>query len=260
MSTSQWTTLPNVDGIPENTKLLEAVVDFEKDKDARVAVIYGKDGCFCSGWDLDSLFGEDEKGAMNMSKLPGLLGPPRRNLISKPMIAAVNGLAVAGGLELALLCDMRVAEEDAVFGVYSKKYGVPLVGGGTVRLPALIGVSRAVDLILTGRGVSGQEALQMGLANRIVDRGTAVGEAVKMATLIAKYPQEYMLADRKSVYYATYNAKTHDDALLFEHDNGKEIIAKGSEGSPGFPSGAGSEDNGSDAKKKGKKPGTFHRL
>src|SRR5213082_1901491 len=124
---------------------------------------------------------------------------PSRMLLGKPVIAAVSGYAVAGGLELALWCDLRVAEEDAVFGVFCRRWGVPLVDGGTVRLPRLIGVSRAMDMILTGRGVAGPEALQMGLANRVVPKGSSRGEAEELARQLAAFPQPCMREDRLSL-------------------------------------------------------------
>jgi enoyl-CoA hydratase len=180
---------------PETAAALrEAFRAFEKDGDALAAVLGGAGGCFCAGYDL--------KAASNLrvgdpSELEGD-GPmgPSRTLLSKPVIAAVDGYAVAGGLELALWCDLRVMEEDAQFGVFCRRWGVPLIDGGTVRLPRLIGMSRALDMILTGRPVGAAEALQWGLANRVVPKGRARAEAQKLAREIARFPQTCIRADR----------------------------------------------------------------
>eukprot|EP00731_Ephydatia_muelleri_P010592 Em0005g1178a len=150
---------------------------------------------------------------------------PSRMLLQKPAIAAVSGYAVAGGLELALMCDLRIAEEDAVFGVLSRRFGVPLIDGGTVRLPALIGLSRALDIILTGRRVGAQEALQIGLANQVVPKGQALNRAIELAQKIAAFPQKCMLADRRSAYNAAYSSSSLSDALKFEHHNGICVVA-----------------------------------
>ncbi|MFI7151726.1 crotonase/enoyl-CoA hydratase family protein [Nonomuraea sp. NPDC050022] len=175
-------------------KTADALVDafraFEE-SDAAVAVLWGEGGMFCAGADLKTLdnhVGEDGDGPM---------GPTRMRL-SKPVIAAVAGHAVAGGLELALWCDLRVAEEDAVFGVFCRRFGVPLIDGGTVRLPRLIGTSRAMDLILTGRPVGAREAYEMGLANRVVPTGTARRQAEELAREIAGFPQTCLRGDRLS--------------------------------------------------------------
>ena len=142
------------------------------------------------------------------------------------MVAAINGYAVAGGLELALMCDMRVVEDTAVMGVFCRRFGVPLIDGGTVRLPHLIGLSRALDLILTGRPVKGKEAFEMGLANRITSTGTAVGQAVQLAGSLLKFPQECLLRDRESAHYAMYSAKSFEDAIRNELEQGIKVIAK----------------------------------
>ncbi|WP_129689531.1 crotonase/enoyl-CoA hydratase family protein [Gottfriedia acidiceleris] len=179
--------------------LAEAFRDFENDENLHVAVLYGKGGTFCAGADLKA-FSVDDGNCLDidMSK-DGPMGPSRMNL-SKPVIAAVSGHAVAGGLELAIWCDLRVVEKDAIFGVFCRRFGVPLIDGGTQRLPRLIGMSRALDLILTGRSVGAEEALSMGLANRIVEVGTVKEEAEKLAAQIAQYPQLCMKNDRKAVY------------------------------------------------------------
>lgn len=141
---------------------------------------------------------------------------PTRRLIQKPLIAAVNGYCVAGGLELAIMCDLRVMENDAIMGFYNRRFGVPLVDGGTVRLAPMIGLSRALDLVLTGRQITAKEALEIGLANRVVATGTALGQAVNLAQSIAKFPQKCLNHDRASLFNSTYNAANKDDALDFE--------------------------------------------
>jgi enoyl-CoA hydratase len=198
-------------------RLEEAFRAFEDDENARVAVLYGGE-TFCSGADLKAI------GSGTFNRLedygPGPMGPSRME-ISKPVVAAVSGFAVAGGLELALLCDMRVMEEDATFGVFCRRFGVPLIDGGTVRLPRLIGLSRAMDMILTGRPVDAEEALQIGLANRVVPKGQSRQAAEELARQIGSFPQECMLADRHSAY------RQHDmsvqDALKQEFKGGKPI-------------------------------------
>jgi enoyl-CoA hydratase len=182
---------------PETALALRAAFrEFDSDEEAAVAVLTGAGGCFCAGWDLKSLAGDgdgyDPEGE-------GPLGPTR-TLLSKPAIAAVEGHAVAGGLELALWCDLRVASATAVFGVFCRRWGVPLVDGGTVRLPRLIGHSRALDMILTGRGVGAEEALAWGLANRLVPAGAALAEAQALAAEIARFPPLCMRTDRASSY------------------------------------------------------------
>ena len=177
--------------------LVDAFVAFDRDADARVAVLCGEGGAFCAGADLKAI--SRGQGNRLAPTGDGPMGPSRMRL-SKPVVAAISGHAVAGGLELALWCDLRVAEEDAVLGVFCRRFGVPLIDGGTVRLPRLIGHSRALDLILTGRAVSAQEALSMGLVNRVVSPGTALAEARALATTIARFPQATMRADRRSAY------------------------------------------------------------
>lgn len=173
--------------------LRAAFTAFEADDDLSVAVLTGADQTFCSGYDL----AEAAAGIPYDPTGPGPMGPTRRTL-TKPVIAAVEGHAVAGGLELALWCDLRVAAESAVFGVYCRRWGVPLIDGGTIRLPRAVGHSRAMDMILTGRGVEAAEALEWGLANRLVPAGTALDAAIQLAEEIASYPQITMRADRAS--------------------------------------------------------------
>ena len=146
--------------------------------------------------------------------------------IRKPVITAVSGYAVAGGLELSLLGDIRVVEEDAVFGVFCRRFGVPLIDGGTVRLQAIVGLGRALDMILTGRAVTAQEALQMGLANRVVLKGQAEVEAMNIARQLLQFPQACMNIDRANCYYATYDATSFEDALSHEFDEGVKVITK----------------------------------
>jgi enoyl-CoA hydratase len=202
--------------------LLAAFRAFDADHARSVAVLTGAGGTFCAGADLKAMGTPDglslgpEKGA------DGPLGPTRM-LLSKPVVAAVEGHAVAGGLELALWCDLRVAARDAVFGVYCRRWGVPLVDGGTVRLPRLIGHSHALDLILTGRGVSGDEALRMGLANRLSDPGHALDDATAFAHELARLPQACLREDRMSSYEQW--GMPLADALANEHDHGLASIA-----------------------------------
>ncbi len=180
---------------PTAAALHAAFVDFDHDDTASVAVLWGDGGNFCAGADLKA-FGTPQANAVHPTG-PGPMGPSRMAL-SKPVIAAVSGYAVAGGLELAIWCDLRVVEEDAVFGVFCRRWGVPLIDGGTVRLPRLIGQSRAMDMILTGRGVKADEALTIGLANRVVRTGQARRAAQELAAELAALPQECMRADRLS--------------------------------------------------------------
>src|SRR5437868_10633347 len=177
--------------------LADAFREFDADQSASVGVFYGEHGVFCAGADLKAYAaGEGNRVEPDGD---GPMGPSRM-LLSKPVIAAISGYAVAGGLELALWCDLRVMEEDAVLGVFCRRWGVPLIDGGTVRLPRLIGLSRALDLILTGRAVDANEALKMGLANRVVPHGAARAEAEKLADEIAAFPQMTMRGDRRSAY------------------------------------------------------------
>jgi len=177
--------------------LVAAFRAFEEDAEAAVAVLWGAGGTFCAGADLHAL----AAGAGNRVASDGdaPMGPTRM-ILSKPIIAAVSGHAVAGGLELACWCDLRVVEEDAIFGVFCRRWGVPLIDGGTIRLPRLIGLSRALDMILTGRPVDAAEALTMGLANRVVQKGQALAAAQKLAADLARFPQGTMRGDRKSAY------------------------------------------------------------
>jgi len=176
--------------------LSQAFREFDADPDASVAVLHGEGGVFCAGADLKAV--GTPAGNRVAPEGDGPMGPTRMRL-GKPVIAAVAGYAVAGGLELALWCDLRVAEESAVFGVFCRRWGVPLIDGGTVRLPRLIGVSRAMDIVLTGRGVPAREALDMGLVNRVVPDGTSRRAAEELARELAAFPQTCMREDRISL-------------------------------------------------------------
>ena len=177
--------------------LADAFRAFDEDAESRVGVLFGASGTFCAGADLKAL-----SSAAPNRVAPDGDGPmgPSRMLLSKPVIAAISGHAVAGGLELALWCDVRIAEENAVMGVFCRRWGVPLIDGGTIRLPRIVGLGRALDLILTGRPVSAQEALGMGLVNQVVPAGTARAAAEEMARQLAGFPQAAMLGDRLSAY------------------------------------------------------------
>lgn len=198
---------------PTADALRQAFKDFDADDDARVAVLWGAGGHFCAGADLKAVADGNQRNDVSPEG-EGPMGPTRL-MMSKPVIAAVSGFAVAGGLELALWCDLRVAEDDATFGVYCRRWGVPLIDGGTVRLPRLIGHSRALDMILTGRAVGAEEALQIGLANRVVGKGESRAAAEALAEEISRFPQACMLADRSSSYRQwdmSLDAALHDEA------------------------------------------------
>ena len=229
---------------PTADALVRAFLDFEGDAEALVAVLYGDSGAFCAGADLKALSAGRGNRMVEPGDAPDPLaadGPmgPTRMLLGKPVIAAVAGHAVAGGLELALWCDLRVVEEDAVFGVFCRRWGVPLIDGGTIRLPRLIGLSRAMDLILTGRPVGSEEALRIGLANRVVPRGKAREEAEALAREIARFPQLCMRGDRMSAY-EQWGQPFHE-ALVNEFRSGRSVIESGEtvSGATRFASGKG---------------------
>jgi enoyl-CoA hydratase len=223
-----------------------AFLAFEDDAQARVAVFHGAHGHFCAGWDLQhgarlATSGKDHAltaldFASDDARALGPMGPSRLRL-SKPVIAAVSGAAVAGGMELALWCDLRVMEEDAYFGVYCRRFGVPLIDGGTVRLPRLIGMGHAMDLILTGRKVEAAEALQMGLTNRVVPTGQGRDAAVALARQLAAFPQATMLADRESAH-AQWDLPL-GEALQQEWQRGRERIPDALQGAVRFAAGEG---------------------
>jgi enoyl-CoA hydratase len=224
-----------VDG-PTAVALADAFTRFDADDALVAAVLTGADGAFCAGADLKVV----STGAGNRVDETGD-GPmgPTRMLLGKPVVAAVEGHAVAGGLELALWCDLRVAARDAVFGVYCRRWGVPLVDGGTIRLPRIVGQGHALDMILTGRPVDGEEAFRIGLANRVVEPGRALAEAVALAKGLAQFPQTCMRNDRLSSLRQW--SLDLDDALRLETRLGMEVIRSGEtlEGAKRFASGAG---------------------
>ncbi len=202
--------------------LAQAFRAFEREESAKVAILRGAAGTFCAGADLGAL----ARGEMNrlMPEGDGPMGPSRMHL-AKPVIAAIDGYAVAGGLELAIWCDLRVMEESATLGVFCRRFGVPLVDGGTVRLPRIIGVGRALDLILTGRAVGAAEALAMGLVTRVVPDGTATAAAIALAEEIASFPEACMLEDRQSTYESL--DLDLEEAMLGEFHHGLRSIAAG---------------------------------
>ncbi|HEY0986196.1 MAG TPA: crotonase/enoyl-CoA hydratase family protein, partial [Kofleriaceae bacterium] len=219
------------------------------DPDARVAVLHGDHGSFCAGADLKALavaaaahvaaggqMTVAEAGERITREGDGPMGPSRM-VLGKPVIASIAGHAVAGGLELAVWCDLRIAEEDAVLGVFCRRFGVPLIDGGTIRLPRLIGLSRALDLILTGRPVRADEALAIGLVNRVVPRGEALAAAQQLARQLSALPQAAMRADRMSAY--TQYDLTFEEALANELEHGRHALVEGFEGAARFSAGAG---------------------
>lgn len=218
--------------------LAAAFEGFDADASSRVAVFCGAHGHFCAGADLKAMADAARRNRLE----PGGHGPmgPSRMLLDKPVIAAVSGYAVAGGLELALWCDLRIVEASATLGVYCRRYGVPLIDGGTVRLPRLIGLSRALDLILTGRAVSAHEAERIGLANRVVDHGQARGAAIALAHELADLPQACLRSDRRSVY--EQEGLTLERALANEFALGMRTLetGEGYAGAARFAAGGGS--------------------
>ena len=208
---------------PTADALSAAFQRFEAEPRWRAAVLFGAGGTFCAGADLTALADEARRNELHADGSgPGPMGPTRMPF-TKPVIAAIAGFAVAGGLELAAMCDLRVVEEDAVLGVFCRRVGIPLIDGGTIRLPRLIGLSRALDLILTGRALDAQEALAFGLANRVVPHGTARAAAERLATDLAAFPQAALLADRRS---ALENSPLEDlpEALRREGAGGYEAV------------------------------------
>ncbi|HEX4538971.1 MAG TPA: crotonase/enoyl-CoA hydratase family protein [Acidimicrobiales bacterium] len=212
-----------VDG-PTAVALADAFARFDDDASVAVAVLTGAGGTFCAGADLKALASGEPRPVSVSPEGNGPMGPTRMRL-SKPVIAAVEGHAVAGGFELALWCDLRVAARDAVFGVYCRRFGVPLIDLGTVRLPRLIGHSRAMDLILTGRGVEGDEALQMGLANRLSEHGQALPTAIELAHQLAGLPQRCLRSDRRSAYEQW--GMSEQEAMINEVRHGLATIRSG---------------------------------
>ncbi|KAF3384089.1 Carnitinyl-CoA dehydratase [Talaromyces pinophilus] len=243
---------------PTAEKLYYAILEFENDETQKIGILYGAGGTFCAGFDLHEVAkaststsqgsdaGDQYKGPrfnVEADRVQGRnAGPigPSRLQVRKPLISAVAGYAVAGGLELSLIADLRVAEEDAIFGVFCRRFGVPLIDGGTVRLQAIVGLGRALDMILTGRAVTAQEGLQMGLVNRVVGKGVGLAEAVKIARQLLAFPQMCMNVDRASCYYAAYDATSFEDALRNEFRNGESVIMQeGVHGAALFAAGVG---------------------
>lgn len=223
---------------PTADALAGAFRRFEVDAGLSVAVLTGASGTFCAGADLKGVADGRGNRVVDDMSADGPMGPTRMEF-SKPTIAAIEGFAVAGGLELAMMCDLRVAADDAVFGVYCRRWGVPLIDGGTVRLSRMLGHSHALDLILTGRGVSGDEARTMGLANRLADPGEALETAVEIAHQLASFPQACLRSDRRSSYEQWDLAIT--DALANETRLGLRVIETGETraGAARFADGAG---------------------
>jgi len=214
---------------PTARKLADAFLAFEADDDLRVAVFHGANGTFCAGADLKAV----SQSAMTTPKLnepparmdgSAPMGPSYMQP-AKPVIGAIAGYAVAGGLELSLICDMRVVEQSAIFGVYCRRWGVPLIDGGTVRLPRIVGMGHAMDMILTGRPVDAQEAKMMGLANRVVADGTSLEAAIEIADQLARFPQTCLLSDRRSAY-EQWNL-SFGDALVHENQLGRAVLRSG---------------------------------
>lgn len=219
---------------PTAAALYAAFDEFDRDEDAAVAVLWGANGTFCAGADLKA-FGTPEANPVHRSG-PGPMGPTRM-VLSKPVIAAVSGYAVAGGLELALWADLRIVEQDAIMGVFCRRWGVPLIDGGTVRLPRLIGESRAMDLILTGRPVDADEALAIGLANRVVPTGEARARAEELAAELARLPQQCLRADRLSVLHQW--GRPESEAMDFEFGSLSKVKDQMLDGVKRFAAGAG---------------------
>ena len=226
-----------VDG-PTALALREAFEAFERNPSLAVAVFTGGGGTFCAGADLKALGDPARRNPIEPTgAAPGPMGPTRM-VFAKPVIAAVEGHAVAGGLELALMCDLRVAARSAVFGVFCRRWGVPLIDGGTVRLPRVVGMGRALDMILTGRAVAADEALSFGLANRVVDDGQALSAAQALARQIAAFPNRCMLADRASAF-AQWDLPLAE-ALQREGAGGYPVVAaEAVDGAARFAAGAG---------------------
>jgi enoyl-CoA hydratase len=222
-----------VDG-PTAAALADAFREFEQAQDAAVAVLHGQGGTFCAGADLKAV--GTEQGNRVAGDGDGPMGPTRMRL-SKPVIAAVAGHAVAGGLELALWCDLRVAEEDAVLGVFCRRWGVPLIDGGTVRLPRLIGQSRAMDLVLTGRALNAQEALEIGLVNRVVPRGQSRAAAESLAADLARFPQRCLREDRLSLL--EHWGQAEQEAMSGELEHGLRSLTEVQAGLDRFRAGVG---------------------
>ncbi|CAK9820753.1 3-hydroxypropionyl-coenzyme A dehydratase [Anthophora plagiata] len=203
-------------------QLFDELNNFENDEKSLIGVLHGVGGNFCSGYDLAEIA---QYNGENEEVLPQF-GPfaNKIELCKKPLIAALNGYAIGVGFELALMCDLRIIEENAKLGFLNRRFGIPILCGGTVRLPALIGYSRAMDLILTGRFIDAKEAFSWGLVNRYTSIGSVIGDALVFAKSFVKFPQKAMLADRASLNYATFSTKQFEEAMQFEKDNASHIL------------------------------------
>ncbi|XP_076239265.1 short-chain-enoyl-CoA hydratase [Calliopsis andreniformis] len=203
-------------------KLAEELDKFEQDEKAIAGVLHGIGGNFCSGYDLMEIAEYDGNNEERLAHYGPLANKVELN--KKPLVAAIDGYAVGVGFELALMCDIRIVEDCAVLGFLNRRFGIPILTGGTVRLPALIGYSRAMEMILTGRAISAEEALQWGLATRHTSVGAVLGEAITLAKSFVKFPQSVLLADRTSAHFATFSAKQLEEALQFEKDNASHLL------------------------------------
>ncbi|KAJ5697147.1 hypothetical protein N7488_010831 [Penicillium malachiteum] len=209
-------------------RLYEAILNFECDRTQKVCILTGTGGNFCSGVDLHQVAQKQNEPSENLQPVNARnLGPmgPSRLIVQKPMICAVVGYAVAGGLELSLLADLRVVEEDVIFGVFCRRWGVPLIDGGTVRLQAIVGLGRAMDMILTGRPVNANETFTMGLANRVVPKGESLNCALEIARQLMSFSDLCLDTDRRSCYYSAYEAHSFEDALSQEFIAGEKVIS-----------------------------------
>lgn len=202
--------------------LCDALDNFDKDDEAVAGVLHGTGGNFCSGFDLEELTKYDGKNDEIIPQFGALAN--RSELCNKPLIAAIDGFAVGVGFELALMCDIRVIEETAIMGCLNRRFGIPMLTGGTVRLPAMIGYARAMDIVLTGRQITAKQAYAYGLCTYSTVCGGVLGTAINVAKSLVKFPQKALLADRASLRYATFLAKQMDEALQFEKDNASHIL------------------------------------
>ncbi|XP_043527756.1 short-chain-enoyl-CoA hydratase-like [Frieseomelitta varia] len=203
-------------------KLSDKLDEFENDENSVVGILYGTGGNFCSGYDLKEIAQYNGKNEEVLPQFGSLAN--KIELCKKPLIAAINGYALGIGFELALMCDLRVMEKGAVLGFANRRFGIPILCGGTVRLPALIGYSRAIELILTGRYIDAKEAHSCGLINRLTETGSVLGIAVNFANSLVKFPRKTLLADRASAYFATFSAKQLEEAVQFEKDNASHLV------------------------------------
>lgn len=212
-------------------KLSKAIHEFEADKSSPVGVLYGVGGSFCAGYDIHELESQCAKGSLNfLLRHEGSIGPTRRKS-SKPIICGISGFCVASGLELALMCDLRVMEETVILGFFNRRFGVPMSDGGTVRLASMVGLPTALDLIISGRRVTAKEALEIGLINRLVATGTALGQAVNLAFSIAKYPQASIAQDRNAMHTNTFTRHSFRSAVQTEiMSTSRQVLAELKEG------------------------------